>query len=195
MDAIQKLFAESGCSGCPILEVKKPYHSYLDEELEEAPILFISDSLKTVNGFPNALRGNERDLIRAATHFIKEDIEVTASVKCPSVREVDMTPTAQNICRKYLSDSIDKVKPQLVFPMGNLAMKMLTKKSGSECVKVNPSLKGLNHLLIIRDVSSYLQFHSRVVCGDKVPPRKSYRLRSPEERSNIINVISWERME
>ncbi len=134
MEEIQKLFGEDGnpdCSGCPILEIKKPVHSYMDyKELVQAPILFVSDSLKMVMGVPNALRRNERALIQAATHYIKEDIEVTASVKCPSIREADMPPEAQKICRKHLSDSIDVVKPTLVLPMGNLAMKMITKKSG-----------------------------------------------------------------
>jgi len=35
-----------------------------------------------------------------------------------------------NLCRAHLEATIDKVKPKLVFPCGNLAMKMLIKKSG-----------------------------------------------------------------
>tara|TARA_R110001583_G_scaffold73623_6_gene204797 strand:+ start:13275 stop:14120 length:846 start_codon:yes stop_codon:yes gene_type:complete len=60
----------------------------------------------------------------------KEDFVCAAAVKCPSVRESDMTPDNMKLCRTHLEATIDKVKPKLVFPCGNLAMKMLIKKSG-----------------------------------------------------------------
>ena len=41
-----------------------------------------------------------------------------------------MNPNNMNLCRVHLEATIDKVKPKLVFPCGNLAMKMLIKKSG-----------------------------------------------------------------
>ena len=55
---------------------------------------------------------------------------MAASVKCPSVKEVDMTPDNMASCRNHLQDTINKIKPHLVFVCGNLAMKMLIKKSG-----------------------------------------------------------------
>ena len=60
----------------------------------------------------------------------KESYRLAASVKCPSVKEADMTPDNMKLCRVHLEATIDKVKPKLVFPCGNLAMKMLIKKSG-----------------------------------------------------------------
>ena len=41
-----------------------------------------------------------------------------------------MSPNNMDSCRHYLRETIDKVKPRLVFACGNLAMKMLLKKSG-----------------------------------------------------------------
>ena len=41
-----------------------------------------------------------------------------------------MFPADMKICRQHLENTIDKVKPKLVMPCGNLAMKMLIKKSG-----------------------------------------------------------------
>tara|TARA_R110002051_G_scaffold207372_2_gene272811 strand:+ start:4601 stop:5446 length:846 start_codon:yes stop_codon:yes gene_type:complete len=55
---------------------------------------------------------------------------LSTSVKCPSVKEADMNPDNMKVCRSHLEATIDKVKPKLVFPCGNLAMKMLIKKSG-----------------------------------------------------------------
>ena len=54
----------------------------------------------------------------------------SASVKCPSVKEVDMSPDNMKLCRKHLDKTIERVSPTLVFVCGNLAMKMLIKKSG-----------------------------------------------------------------
>ena len=70
----------------------------------------------------------ERELIDT---FFPGDAYVTAAaVKCPSVKEVDMIPDNMVACRNHLQATIDKVKPRLVYVCGNLAMKMLIKKSG-----------------------------------------------------------------
>jgi len=53
-----------------------------------------------------------------------------ASVKCPSVFDKTITAKDKNICRKYVEQTIDHVKPKLVFACGNLPMNMLLKKSG-----------------------------------------------------------------
>ena len=116
------------CNGCSILEENKACHSFMDyEELESAEVLFLSDSIKYKVGETVAFSKQEYSLIKAAC---LGDFSVAASVKCSSVKEVDMSPTNMNLCRKHLEATIDRVKPSLVFPCGNLAMKMLIKKSG-----------------------------------------------------------------
>lgn len=116
------------CDGCDILEKSKPCHSIMDyEKLDEAPALFLSDSLNYRLGALSPFTKAELALIDES---YKETYQVAASVKCPSVKEADMSPNNMNLCRVHLEATIDKVKPLLVFPCGNLAMKMLIKKSG-----------------------------------------------------------------
>jgi len=116
------------CHGCSILEKSKPCHSVMDyEHLNEATVLFLSDSLKYKLG--NMVPFTKRDMEFLGDAY-PEEFACAAAVKCPSVREADMTPDNMNLCRVHLEATIDKVKPKLVFPCGNLAMKMLIKKSG-----------------------------------------------------------------
>ena len=116
------------CEGCTILEKSKPCHSVMDyEDLKEAPVLFLSDSLNYRLGTITPFSKAEIALIEDC---YKESYQVAASVKCPSVKEADMSPNNMNLCRTHLEATIEKVKPKLVFPCGNLAMKMLIKKSG-----------------------------------------------------------------
>ena len=116
------------CEGCSILDKNKAFHSYMDhEKLEPCDILFLSDSLKYKVGEITSFSAPEFSLIKESC---SGDFTVAASVKCPSVKEADMTPDNMRVCRAHLEATIDKVKPKLVFPCGNLAMKMLIKKSG-----------------------------------------------------------------
>ena len=116
------------CSGCTILEKSKPCHSLMDyEELGESPVLFLSDSYRHRLNSMLAFTKQEMKLIKDS---YSEKIVCAASVKCPDTREADMTPDNMKLCRVHLEATIDKVKPKLVFPCGNLAMKMLIKKSG-----------------------------------------------------------------
>jgi len=116
------------CKGCSVLKHSKPCHSVLDyEKLAKSDILFLSDSVKHKYGETNPFSLPEYNVLKASTslHYV-----CAASVKCPGVREDDMFPADMKICRQHLEATIDKVKPKLVFTCGNLAMKMLIKKSG-----------------------------------------------------------------
>ena len=116
------------CKGCSILKQSKPCHSILDyEKLESSDILFLSDSLKYRYGESMPFSTQEYKVIKELTPL---SFVCAASVKCPSVKEVDMFPADMKICRQHLEATIDKVKPKLVFTCGNLATKMLIKKSG-----------------------------------------------------------------
>jgi len=120
---------QSHCKDCSILLKRKPVYcveDYLD--LERGEVLFLSDSIKYRFGKSFAFSKEERELI--SKFFPGGTYQTAASVKCPSVKEVDMTPSNMEACRNYLQATIDKVQPRLVFVCGNLAMKMLIKKSG-----------------------------------------------------------------
>ena len=116
------------CMGCSVLEKEKPCHSVMDyTELEECSTLFLSDSIKYRAGGVVAFSKPEMDLIRES---YTGKFVTAASVKCPSVGEAEMTPHNMNLCRVHLDATVDKIKPTLIFACGNLALKMLLKKSG-----------------------------------------------------------------
>ena len=116
------------CEGCTILVQSKPEYSYMDyTSLERGDALCVMDSFKYRHGKMMAITKKERDLIE---DYYPGKIQFTTAVKCPSVKEGDMTPNNMNICRVHLHETIEKVKPRLIFACGNLSMKMLVKKSG-----------------------------------------------------------------
>ena len=125
------------CKECPVFKINKPKHCIDDySSLEELDILFLSDSVKWNYGNHSSFRQEEMDLIVECLHpmydHIKNGLRIdfSSSVKCPNIAEADMSPDAMKSCRSYLSQTIDRTKPKLVFTCGNLAMKMLVKESG-----------------------------------------------------------------
>ena len=94
---------------------------------EPSDVLFLSDSIKHRHGNTFFFSKPELALIREC---FSHGASYSASVKCPSVKEADMTPDNLKICRQHLESTIDTYKPKLVFACGNLAMKMIIKKSG-----------------------------------------------------------------
>lgn len=116
------------CDGCTVLQSSKPCYSFMDyEDKGTTDVLFLSDSFRHKLGKLTAFTGPERSLIREC---FGEGATFSASIKCPSVKEGDMSPDNLKICRQHLEATIDSYKPKLVFPCGNLAMKMLIRKSG-----------------------------------------------------------------
>jgi hypothetical protein len=116
------------CEGCSILSQSKPCHSVQDyDHIKSGEVLFLSDSFRYRFGKVHIFSDNELNLIKEVFPY---PFISSTSVKCPSVKEADMSPDNMKICRQHLNATIEKVKPSLVFPCGNLAMKMLIKKSG-----------------------------------------------------------------
>ena len=116
------------CVGCSILDVEKPCYTITDyATLSRSDVLFLSDSFSYRFGKTTSFSKQEMDLIG---EYHKHDAMFSASIKCPSVKEADMSPDNMKLCRQHLDLTIEKVQPLLVFPCGNLAMKMLIKKSG-----------------------------------------------------------------
>lgn len=116
------------CEGCTILDKNKSCHSVMDyEEVSTADTLILSDSIKYKMGSTQSFGPEEMRLLK---EFYPANFVTAAAVKCPSVKEADMTANDLKICRVHLEATIDKIKPKLVIPCGNLAMKMLLKKSG-----------------------------------------------------------------
>jgi uracil-DNA glycosylase family 4 len=123
------------CQGCKILSINKPFHCYKDYvDLSQSDILFLVDSFQ-FNGFEGLVLSEQtealfNDVIGPLLGNIKYTI--SASVKCPQVQDKHMDAESMKVCRKYLEETVEAVKPKLIIPMGNLAFKMLMKKSGIE---------------------------------------------------------------
>tara|TARA_R110000782_G_scaffold102791_5_gene190175 strand:+ start:10497 stop:11525 length:1029 start_codon:yes stop_codon:yes gene_type:complete len=136
MEDLDSIYAEANsnctnklCEGCSILKKSKPVHCHLDyEDMEEVDVLFVSDSFKYRNGVMRAFGKKDLDLIREM--YPGPAFGVTASVKCPSVKDKDQTAGDLKICRQHLEATIDKLKPTLVYACGNLPMRMFIKRSG-----------------------------------------------------------------
>lgn len=128
-----------GCSGCKILNKNLPIHSVMDyKDFKKADILFVSDSFKMTNyGDVMPFSDEESDLILDILKTceavpIMDRIQYTASVKCPRIKLDDLSKDDKDICRKHIFDTLEVVKPKLVFACGNLPLVMLTKKTGIE---------------------------------------------------------------
>jgi len=139
MNTLDQLFkddilnSDDPCAPCSILNKNLPVHCIKDYEfLEEADILFLSDSFKFAKGAKTPFSTRDMELLADILVDLEGNpsIEFSASVKCPSIKESDMTTTNRNTCRYHLEKTIDAVKPKLIFTCGNLPMKMLLKKSG-----------------------------------------------------------------
>ena len=120
--------SNSLCEGCTVLTQNKPEYSHMDyEQLSLGDVLFLADSFKYRHGKMSPFSKRERQLIES---IYPHRVQYSASVKCPSVKEGDMTPANMNLCRVHLNATIERLKPRLIYACGNLSMKMLVKKSG-----------------------------------------------------------------
>jgi len=134
MGELQNLFGSTEypqCGDCSILSQSKPFYCELDHNKGMKPhdILFLSESFTSMYGDPTPFSDKELNLIQK---ILPKDMHrfttYSAAVKCPGVKEADMSPDNKNICREHLYQTILTVRPKLVFACGNLAMNMLIKK-------------------------------------------------------------------
>tara|TARA_Y100000310_G_C20622700_1_gene784216 strand:+ start:518 stop:1528 length:1011 start_codon:yes stop_codon:yes gene_type:complete len=135
---LNKLYAKSGaginplCEGCSILELNKPEHCIVDyERVSPVDVLFITESYFCTNGGKFlSLSRQAKTLIKDIIVPLKVSYAFSPSVKCPTVKDADMTTSDKEICRSHLHRTIEAYDPKLVFVCGNLALKMLTRRSG-----------------------------------------------------------------
>ena len=129
----------SSCIGCSILDTTRVCHSIMDHQEDgfntKCEILFISESFKLEFGELTPFSAKEQNLIEDTLISLGFGelvplVEYTAAVKCPSVKDKDMSTTDKDICRKHISSTIKLCRPKLIFVCGNLPMVMLLKKSG-----------------------------------------------------------------
>ena len=100
MSGLQDLYAALNpvpsnklCQGCSILGEKKNEYSIMDyTDLKHTQVLFLSDSFSYKFGKTRAFSKKERELLSTIYPGPKEHYQFSSSVKCPGVREGDMTP-------------------------------------------------------------------------------------------------------
>lgn len=124
------------CLGCNVLDCVKQAYAVLDyKEAEPSDVLFLSDSLKYDYNTYQVIPFTDKEkalILNAVSRFEGLTFEMLASIKCPDVRDEDITTESKKLCRQHLRDTIAVVKPKLIFTCGNLALKMLLNKSGIE---------------------------------------------------------------
>jgi len=97
------------------------------------PILFIHDSNVRVRGEVFSFNDNEYSVLSACLKKSKipqGSFQYLPSLKSINVSEKDVTTEMLHENRPHLEECLKSVTPKLIFVLGNLAMKMLLRKSG-----------------------------------------------------------------
>lgn len=123
------------CQGCGILGKSKAFHGMTDyEDVDHVDILFITESYTLRNGGTAKKIGKqEHNLVMSVLQGIGQaeaSVAFSPAVKCPSVKDADLSTKDRNICRQHVLETVESYRPKIVFCLGNFAMKMLLKKSG-----------------------------------------------------------------
>lgn len=124
------------CTGCKINELPDnalPVFALMDfADANQADVLFISDSIKYDEGGFVAFFKEEKEYLAniLKANFEGLTVEYMGGLKCPNLKEKDVTVNDINTCRPYIGETIDKIKPKLIFTCGNLAMRLVLRKSG-----------------------------------------------------------------
>ena len=129
----EKLAPHTYCEGCSVLDKKKAKHC-IQREVSTLPegeeILFVSDSYKYKKGEFSEFSSQE---IKTLVNSIPEDITTVSflgAANCPGLTDKTLKPADQKLCRQHLIRNIHHMRPKLIFACGNLAMRLLTGKSG-----------------------------------------------------------------
>ena len=96
-------------------------------------IVFLHDCLHRKQGklyqFPDNQFAILEELLRK-TSVPQDSYQFVAAIKCANITEDDVTTAMFHEHREYLEEDIKNLDPDLIIPLGNLALKTLTKKSG-----------------------------------------------------------------
>ena len=144
------------CKGCSFLQTTGK-HCILDyEDATKSRIMFVSDYLKMHEGDYVPFRANEYNLIMRTVRSTGCNIlpSFIASVKCPLSKADDLPKKDRKICRAHLIDSIETLKPEIVFACGSLPISMFFNKdkdfdgARGQATKMSLKLDGHTFLLV-----------------------------------------------
>jgi uracil-DNA glycosylase family 4 len=103
------------------------------EELSSEKIVFIHESFQQKNGKVYQFSDDEFRVLSGLLNKTKlpyNSYQFVAAVKLFGAREDDIDTPTMHKHREYLYEDIEAIDPDLIIPLGNLALKTLTKKSG-----------------------------------------------------------------
>jgi len=96
-------------------------------------IVFVHDSYTHRRGRVYEFSDKEFGILSSLLKKTKLPIDCyqfVAALKSFDTREEDVTTEVLTAHRKYLSEDLEAIQPSLIIPLGNLALKAVTKKSG-----------------------------------------------------------------
>ena len=184
---------EKYCEGCSIRKSKKPCYAIRDYNgVGHIDVLFLVDSL-VWNGFTVInLNSSEEVLFDRYVKPLMKDSSwsILASVKCPDVKEKDMSPANKNSCRNFLNETIKETTPNLIFTCGNLPLQMLLKESGIsnkrgttyyyEEIPVIPLFHPMSVVLEPRHLTLFQQDifngYNKYILHDTTPPKVEWKV-------------------
>lgn len=125
---------DPGCTLCDLHKTCVSVCQAADGVTERADVLFVGEAPgadEDADGRPFV--GQAGRLLRKAIHEFGIDkfrTAITQAVKCCPPR--DQTPSVKQVraCAMYLEDEISTLKPRFIVPMGNVALRALTGKTG-----------------------------------------------------------------
>ena len=103
------------------------------EELGKEKIVFVHESFQQKNGQVYQFTDEEFQVLRGLLNKTKlpfNSYQFVAAVKLFGAREDDIDTPTLHQHREFLYEDIEAIDPDLIIPLGNLALKTLTKKSG-----------------------------------------------------------------
>ena len=103
------------------------------EETGDEKIVFIHDSYQKKYGRVFEFSDKEYKILTTLlekTDLPPDSYQFVAAIKDFNVNEDDLTTKEITAHREFLEEDLKNIEPDLVIPLGNLALKTLTKKSG-----------------------------------------------------------------
>ena len=129
-------------------------------ETSEEKILFVHDSYRRIHGETYSFTDNENNILTSlleSTKLPKGHYQFIPAIGGFDLYEADVSTTQLHMHRESLYEAVAEIKPDLIIPLGNLAFKALTKKSGvsSKRGKEFPIIIDDNEYIVVPTLHPY----------------------------------------
>lgn len=120
----------NNCNNCPVLLQTKFTKCIAEDKYPNVDVLFLTPSYRVTFNNVNILTKAEHFLLSEAADPYSLDWTAIPAFKCPDIKDADIDNQAYKSCRPHVEDTVKKVNPKVVIPLGNVALKVLTGLSG-----------------------------------------------------------------